>query len=124
MRAMPTVLVVDDDTWFADEYSRPLQDAGYLVVRAGNALEALERLDETAVAAVVLDMFMPGPNGLVLLHELASHSDLNAIPVIVITNAAADIKHGALAPYGVVKVIDKTTMQPGDVLAAVRGALG
>lgn len=124
MRAMPTVLVVDDDTWFADEYSRPLQDAGYLVVRAGNALEALERLDETAVAAVVLDMFMPGPNGLVLLHELASHSDLNAIPVIVITNAAADIKDGALAPYGVVKVIDKTTMQPGDVLAAVRGALG
>lgn len=123
MRSMPHILVVDDDEWIAENYARVLKKANYTVEYAANALEAMERLDQTPTNAIILDLFMPGPNGLVLLNEIASHSDLNKIPVIVITNAAHDIKEGALLPYGVAKVLDKTSMQPDDVLAAVRSVL-
>lgn len=117
------VLVIDDDEWLMDEYTRTLAAAGYAVGRAGNALEAMAAIDHLKPNVIILDLFMPGPNGIVLLHELQSHADLNRIPVILVSNAANDIKPDVLAPYGVVLVLDKTSMQPGDVLAAVKRVL-
>ena len=119
----PRVLVVDDDQWLVDEYARTLTSAGCTVERAGNALDAMETIDRLKPDAIILDLFMPGPNGLVLLHELRSHTDLGRIPVILISNAANDLRLSDLQPYGVLRVLDKTTMQPSDVLAALRGVL-
>lgn len=117
------VLVIDDDQWLVDEYARTLTTAGYTVERAGNALDAMETIDRLKPEIIILDLFMPGPNGIVLLHEVKSHSDLNQIPIILVSNAAADLKPDVLAPYGVLRVLDKTTMMPGDIVAAVKRVL-
>ena len=123
MTKHPRVLIIEDDDWFADEYVRTLGPAGYVVERASNVLDAIELIDTTRPQVIMLDLFMPGPNGLVLLHEIQSHSDLSNIPIIVVTNAAADLKPDILQPYGVQVVLDKTTIHPGDILAAVRRVL-
>lgn len=117
------VLVIDDDQWLVDEYTRTLMAAGYTVERAGNALDAMETIDRLRPDVIILDLFMPGPNGIVLLHELQSHADLGLIPIILISNAAGDLKPDILAPYGVLRVLDKTTMTPGDIVAAVKRVL-
>lgn len=117
-----TVLVVDDDTWLVDEWTRHLKGAGYDVVHASHAIAAIECLDTHKIDVIVLDMFMPGPNGLVLLHELRSHDDLANIPVIVCTNAAESLTLDQLRPYGVCILLDKTTMDSSDLVASVRGA--
>lgn len=115
-----TVLVIDDDEWLLDSYSRTLTGAGYKVQRAANALQAMDVIDRHTPQVIILDLFMPGPNGLVLLHELRSHSDLGGIPVVLVTNAAASLPADALEPYGVVQVLDKSVMQPIDIVTAVR----
>lgn len=117
------VLVIDDDQWLVDEYTRTLTAAGFIVERAGNALDAIETIDRLKPGVIILDLFMPGPNGIVLLHELKTHTDLNQIPIILISNAAGDLKPDVLRPYGVLQVIDKTTMTPGDIVAAIRRVL-
>ena len=114
------VLVIDDDQWLVDEYTRTLTAAGFIVERACNALDAIETIDRLKPGVIILDLFMPGPNGIVLLHELKTHTDLNQIPIILISNAAGDLKPDVLRPYGVLQVIDKTTMTPGDIVAAIR----
>ena len=119
----PVVLLVEDDRWLADGFTRTLERAGYCVARAENTLEAIELADTDKPALIILDVFLPGPNGVVLLHELQSHSDLAAIPVVLCTNSAADIAPGSLAAYGVQAVLDKATMQPSDVAAAARRLL-
>ena len=83
----------------------------------------MDMIDKHHPHAIVLDIFMPGPNGIVLLHEMRSHSDLANIPVIVCSNSASDIPHGNLAKYGVMAVLDKTTMHPDDIVTAVRRVL-
>ena len=123
MTAKPCVLVIDDDEWMVDEYIRTLSAAGYQTERAHNSLEGIDMIDRVRPSAIILDLFMPGPSGLVLLHELQSHADLARIPVILVTNAANDIKPGALQPYGVALTLDKTTMQPSDIVAAVKKVL-
>lgn len=114
------VLIIDDDTWFAESMARRLKGAGFTVHAARDTLAGLACIDEEKPHLVVLDMFMPGPNGIVLLHELQSHTDLAALPVVVCTNAAASLDEATLRPYGVRKLLDKTTMEPEDVVAAAR----
>ncbi len=114
------VLLIDDDAWFVEQLARTVAKAGYEAVLARNGIEGMEQIDIAMPDAIILDFFMPGPNGLVLLHELQSHSDLAAIPVILCTNSAADVAPEDLVQYGVRRVLDKTTMEPADVVAAIR----
>ena len=123
MSVLAPILIVDDDGWLASQYSRTLEAAGYRPFIAANALEAMDMIDKHHPHAIVLDIFMPGPNGIVLLHEMRSHSDLANIPIIVCSNSASDIPHGNLAKYGVMAVLDKTTMHPDDIVTAVRRVL-
>lgn len=114
------VLVVDDDSWFADVLASQLRSAGFGVQIAPNAVEAMAAIDEYEPAVIILDIFMPGPNGLVLLQELQSHSDLAQIPVVACTASAGELHLGDVAAYGVRQILDKSTMEPPMVAAAVR----
>ncbi len=117
------ILIVDDDRWFYELLERQLVAAKYDVASAENGVAAMKQIDSNPPDAIILDMFMPGPDGLVLLHELQSYSDLASIPVILCTNSVPDVPQNILRSYGIVRVLDKTTMKPDDVITAVRKAL-
>ena len=122
-KAKATVLVIEDDQWLSAQFQRLLDRAGYVVHTATNALYGMSAIDTHKPNVIILDIFMPGPNGIVLLHEIRSHSDLAQVPVIICSNSASDVPHGDLSAYGVRTVLDKTTMQPDDIVAAVKRVL-
>ena len=123
MTRQPSVLIIDDDQWLRAQFVRQLQKAGLRTHVAQHALEGMAMIDNNKPSAIVLDLFMPGPNGIVLLHELRSHADLAHIPVVVCTNSASDIPNSDLSQYGVNVILDKTTMHPDDLVAAVQKVL-
>lgn len=120
---MSRVLIVEDDTWLAEHYQRVCKRAGFEVHYAPTALDAMTLIDEVTPEVIVLDMLLAATTGLTLLHELQSYGDLANIPVIVCTNSAKDIEPALLKPYGVRRVLDKTTMHPEDLVAAVRSVI-
>lgn len=122
-RRRRNVLIIDDDHWLAAQFARQLEKDGYTTQVVPHALEGMSVIDQHKPDVIILDVFMPGPNGFVLLHEIRSHSDLANIPIILCTNSAADIPHGNLAAYGVDSILDKTTMDPSDVVTSVRKVL-
>lgn len=117
------VLLIDDDRWLGETFARTLKQADYTVDTAHNGLEGMDMIDRHQPDCIVLDLFMPGPNGIVLLHELRSHSDLAKIPVILCTNSASDLQIEELQHYGVARMLDKLTMTPDDLLVAVKKVL-
>lgn len=121
--AAARVLLIDDDAWLGEQFAHALEQAGFDVATCRNGLEGMDQIDAYRPDCVVLDLFMPGPNGIVLIHELRSHDDLTRIPVILCTNSASDIDPKALQEYGVARLLDKVTMVPDDLVAAVRKAL-
>jgi len=123
MKTPATVLVIEDDQWLSAQFQRVLSRAGFVVHTASNALDGMAAIDTHKPRVIILDIFMPGPNGIVLLHEIRSHSDLAQVPIIICSNSASDVPHGDLSAYGVHTVLDKTTMQPEDIVAAVRRVL-
>lgn len=118
-----TVLIIEDDPWFAEQQERVLAGAGFHVERAANGLAGMQLLDKTRPDALLLDVFLPGPNAFVLLHEMQSYTDLSKLPVILCTSIAPDIALSKVQPYGVRSVLDKETMRPSDLIAAIRREL-
>lgn len=123
MTKTPMVLVVEDDEWLAEQHVRMLHAAGFQAEHVLHAIAAIDTVDSKRPDAIILDIFLSGPNAFTLLHELQSHSDLAGIPVVICTNSAEDIAEEDLAAYGVTQVLDKTTMKPQDVVAAVKKVL-
>jgi len=117
------IVVVEDDVLLAKHMIRTLNSAGYETYHASHAVDAIDIIDQIIPDVIVLDMLLTGSTGLVLLHELQSHSDLAKIPVIICTNMAEHVSLGVLHPYGVRRVLDKMTMTPSDIPAAVRSVL-
>lgn len=114
------VLVIEDDAWQAEMIARQL--AGEFTVDvASDALAAFDSIDAAQPQAIILDMMLPGPNGVAFLHELRSHTNLADVPVIVCSTRIARLE--TLRPYGVAAVFDKAAIQPDDILVAVRKVL-
>lgn len=117
------VVVVEDDQWLAEHYLRILRRAGYETYHAAHAIDAIDVIDKVQPHAVLLDVLLTGTTALALLHELRSHADLADIPVILATNLADQIDLNDVSGYGVTRLLDKATMHPDDVVAAIRGSL-
>lgn len=120
---MSRVLIVEDDDWLAAQHQRLLNKAGYETVVSPHALNAIVAIDDAKPDAIVLDILLTGNTGFALLHELQSYSDTAQIPVVICSNVVETLKLEELAPYGVKRLVDKATMLPDDIVAAVRGAL-
>lgn len=77
------VLIVEDDTNQRLLYEEELRDEGYEILSAGDGREALRVANETKPSAVVLDINMPGMDGIDTLSQLLeSHPE---VPVIINT---------------------------------------
>ncbi|MGL6234775.1 MAG: response regulator transcription factor [Segniliparus sp.] len=77
------ILVVDDDRAVRDSLRRSLSFNGYSVRTAENGLEALSQVLEDRPDAMVLDVMMPGLDGLEVCRRLRGAGD--DLPILVLT---------------------------------------
>lgn len=69
-RLQQLVLVVDDGREFRHGLRKQLEHAGYLVLEAGAGDEALQIMADERVEILLVDLVMPGLNGMALLREM------------------------------------------------------
>ena len=80
---MPHLLVVEDDTNQRELYGQEFSDEGYQVTLTANGSEALNFLASSKPDLVVLDICMPGMDGMELLSHILAKDRL--IPVVLNT---------------------------------------
>ena len=85
---MARILVVEDDISEQVLLQQMLSRAGHTVVIAADGSQALDRLREDKIDAVVTDLRMPVLNGLRLIRELREAGD--TIPIVAISGENAD----------------------------------
>jgi CheY-like chemotaxis protein len=79
------ILVIDDEPSILELMAAILEDEGYVVEKATNGVEGLQRLRAARPDLVVLDMWMPGLDGWGFARVL--HRKQIGVPVLVITAA-------------------------------------
>ena len=83
-----SILVVDDEKEIADLVEIYLVSDGYKVFKANNAQEGLEILDKEEIHLVLLDIMMPGMDGLEMCRKIR---ETNNIPIIMLSAKSTDL---------------------------------
>ena len=79
----PTILVIEDDDSQRLLYEEDLTWMGYRVVAVKNGADGLQALQDHSVDVVLLDIAMPGMDGIEALGKILDHD--NQLPVILNT---------------------------------------
>ncbi|MCL1888972.1 MAG: sigma-54 dependent transcriptional regulator [Desulfovibrionaceae bacterium] len=93
------ILIVDDEEGIRFSLRGILEDEGYAVLEAGSGEEGLALLQQKEISLVLLDIWLPGQDGLQVLEKI--HLASPQLPVLMISghatieHAVAAIKHGA-----------------------------
>ena len=116
----PTVFVVDDEESVRKALARLLRAAGFNVAAFASPREFLESYDPHAPGCLILDVAMPGLNGLELQQQLADRGA--GLPIIFLTGRA-DVPMSVQAmKKGALDFLTKP-VNDENLLAAVRGAI-
>lgn len=92
------ILVVDDEPYLRDVEVLLLREAGYSATASANAAEALARLPDIRPDLIVLDLSMPGMDGLEFLRHLRAERTWQGLPVILSSGVSEEEIEGLVQP--------------------------
>ena len=116
---MYNILVCDDEKDIVSALRIYLTAEGYRVFEAGNGAEALEVIDREDIHLALLDVMMPGMDGITALNRLREHHNL---PVILLTAKSEDTDKVLGLNVGADDYVTKP-FNPVELLARVRSQL-
>ena len=90
---MPKILIADDSRVYVHLITGWLQDRGFEVVVASDAVQASMMVTRTQPDAIILDISMPGGSGVEVLKRLKTSTKTKHIPVLVVSgNGGVDMR--------------------------------
>jgi len=113
------ILLVDDEKNILIVYREEFEDAGYQVVSASNGEEGLAKFKDEKPDIVILDILMPGMNGVEVLRKMKM---LDSTVPVILSSAYQQFKHD-LGTWASDAYIVKSG-DIGDLKNAVRNLLG
>ncbi|HEX5557757.1 MAG TPA: response regulator transcription factor [Gaiellales bacterium] len=119
MQRSARILVVDDDANTRRMLRSYLRNAGFAVAEAGTGDEALQVLQDGGVDAALVDVMLPGIDGLELVRRIRASS---AVPIILITARGEEASRVAGLEVGADDYVVKPFF-PMELVARVRAHL-
>lgn len=113
------LLVVDDHSEIRDLLKRFLEQHGYLVSGARDGKEMRQQLARHSVDLIILDLMLPGEDGLSLCRELRAASD---VPIIMLTAMGEDTDRIVGLEMGADDYLPKP-FNPRELLARIKAVL-
>lgn len=115
----PRILIVDDDEDIRSLLADYLGEQGWLISTAQDGATMQQVLDSTPIDLIVLDLTLPGSDGLTLCRDLRAHS---AIPVIMLTARSAPLDRILGLEMGADDYLCKP-FEPRELLVRIRNVL-
>ncbi len=119
MKDKPHILVVDDHREIRDAIARFMGEHGFRVTTAPDGHHMRKALDKSRIDLIVLDLMLPGEDGLTLCRELRAISN---IPVVMLTAMGEETDRIVGLEMGADDYIAKP-FSPRELLARVRAVL-
>jgi two-component system, chemotaxis family, chemotaxis protein CheY len=118
------ILIVDDDPVIGAIYRKKFEASGFVVQVSEDATSAVAAIAAFKPIIVLLDLNMPGRNGVELLQNLRAVPKYRDLAVVVVTSEPADSpKLAQVTQSGVTGVMRKDEWSPEAVLEAVKWAM-
>nr|WP_298688607.1 response regulator [uncultured Dongia sp.] len=115
----PHILIVDDDRQIRERLAKFLREHGLTVTEAIDGRDMTAKLSRSQVDLIVLDIMMPGDDGLTLCRRLRAD---NTIPIILLTASDGDADRIVGLELGADDYVTKP-FNPRELLARIRALL-
>lgn len=119
MSTMDHILIVDDDRDIRDLLSEYLQKQGYRVTAAADGRSMRSAISRAEPDLIVLDLMMPGEDGLSLCREVRAYSD---IPIIMLTARSEEVDRIVGLEMGADDYLSKP-FSPRELVARIKSIL-
>jgi DNA-binding response OmpR family regulator len=120
---MPSVVIVEDDPGVSGMYTYIFKRRGFNVVQARDSMEGLKVLEVSQPDAIILDLLMPGENGIEFLKRAKLHDRMPNTKVFVVSNVESDEFAKQLEPFKIAKYVTKAEYTPNRVVEMVEESL-
>jgi two-component system, OmpR family, alkaline phosphatase synthesis response regulator PhoP len=117
-----TILVVEDEKDIRELVRFHLEQEGYTVREAESGEEALERVATDRPALLILDIMLPGSDGLEVCRRLRSTATSASLPIVMLTAKAAEVDRILGLEIGADDYITKP-FSPRELIARVKAVL-
>jgi DNA-binding response OmpR family regulator len=117
------VLLVDDDEDLLVALAAPLRRQGFGVAVATDAVTAVSAAVRQSPDVVIMDLGLPGGDGMMVMQRLHAHPQLAGVPVLVLSGRDPEQHRDAAIAAGAAAYLVKP-IEPAALLAAVVAALG
>lgn len=111
-----TIMWVEDDSLLSDMISRKITINKCTLLHANNAEQAMSILNKTTPDIIILDILLPGKNGLEVLADIKSREDTKNIPIIVLSNFGQKEEIEKSLRLGAEKYLVKATLNLDEIL--------
>lgn len=122
MQTQTKVLIVDDEDNIRELVKFHIEKEGYLTVEAADGLEAIEKVNTEQPDLIILDLLLPGLDGLGVCRQLKSNKQTSGIPIIMLTAKQEEIDMVLGFELGADDYITKP-FSPRALLARVKAVL-
>ena len=122
MESLPTILVVDDDREIRSLLAEYLDANGFRTLTATNGIDMRRVLEESRIDLVVLDLTLPGEDGLTLCRNLRASPAHGNLPVIMLTARGAPVDRILGLEMGADDYLAKP-FEPRELFARIRSVL-
>jgi len=119
----PTILIVEDDAFMGSLLERKFQQKNFQISRALNVDEARKILEGGLVSLVLLDIILPGTDGITFLQELKMNQQFKNIPVIITSNLGKEEEIEKGLAEGASDYVVKAHTTPGEIVEKVEKIL-
>lgn len=119
----PKVLLVEDEDSIRDLYTRQISRAGFTVKAVADGQQGITALGTEVFDILLLDIMLPGINGLQVLREFKAKYPNSTMKVILLTNLGQEavIKEGF--SMGANAYLIKSSYTPDQIVQEIKNAL-
>lgn len=118
-----TIVLVEDEGVILELLRAKLQSAGFIVRTAQDGASGFQLIKETTPDLVLLDMLLPGMNGLRVLEKMKAAGLLPAVPVLIISNSGQPVELERAMELGARDYLIKVNFDPREVLDRAKAIL-
>lgn len=117
------ILIIEDDVTFLEHTQSALKAEGYQVTVATNGKDGWDVVKAIPVHIVLLDLVMPGEDGIWFLETVRDSVEYTNLPVVVFTNLSHGEKIGRAVVKGVSRLLIKGETSMRELTQTIREVL-
>lgn len=117
------ILVIEDNQDIAEMYELILSEEGYRVDLRYTGESGVARAQEDSYDLILLDVMLPGINGISVLKKLRAHETTQHVPVFILTALNQPVVQKQALDAGAIEVLIKSSFTPDQLVAKVKQVL-